>query len=116
LIVGALLLSGVGFFLYWGFSAPALAIAGLFVSGLGVANLYPLTLSQALAVAPENSNLAGARAAFASGTAILLLPLLLGGLADQVGIRLAYGVVALLLVLALGFFWLAKSQSNQGLF
>jgi len=34
----------------------------------------------------------------ASGTAILTLPLVLGRLADAVGIRSAYGVVVLLLI------------------
>ena len=41
---------------------------------------------------------ASARATLASGTAILLLPLVLGRLADALGIHQAYEVVALLLI------------------
>jgi fucose permease len=70
----------------------------LFVTGLGVASLYPLILSLAMGTAPNNTVQASARATLASGAAILTLPLVLGRLADAVGIRSAYGVVALLLL------------------
>jgi hypothetical protein len=49
-------------------------------------------------VAHNNTVLAGARATLASGTAILALPLVLGRVADMVGIQLAYGVVGILLI------------------
>ncbi len=105
LITGSLLLAGGGFLLYWQGSAPALTIGGLFLTGLGVANLYPMLVTRAIAAAPGEANLASARSAFASGTAIFSLPLLLGGLADRVGIRSAYGVVAVLIALGLAGFW-----------
>jgi hypothetical protein len=57
-----------------------------------------LILSLAIGVANGNTVQASARATLASGTAILTLPLVLGRLADAVGIRPAYGVVALLLI------------------
>jgi fucose permease len=75
-----------------------LSLIGLFVTGLGVASLYPLILSLAIGVASDNTVQASARATLASGTAILALPLALGRLADVVGIWQAYGVVAVLLV------------------
>ena len=71
---------------------------GLFVAGIGVANLYPLIVALALGAAPGQSNEAGARLTFASGTAILAAPLLLGALADAAGIRLAYGVVPIFIL------------------
>jgi hypothetical protein len=55
----------------------------------------------AIAAANGNTVQAGARATLASGTAILVLPLVLGRVADAAGIRPAYGVVAVLLVSAL---------------
>jgi fucose permease len=70
----------------------------LFITGLGVANLYPLILSLAISAAPGKTVQAGARATLASGTAILALPLVLGRLADSAGIRFAYAVVLLLLI------------------
>ena len=94
----ALALSAGGFFVYWLSPAALVAVLGLFVAGLGVANLYPLTVALALGAAPGQSNEAGARLSFASGTAILAAPLLLGALADATGIRLAYGVVPIFLL------------------
>ena len=78
-----------------------MAVLGLFVAGIGVTNLFPLIVALALGAAPSQSNEAGARLTFASGTASLAAPLLLGVLADAVGIRLAYGVVPILVLGAL---------------
>ena len=60
-----------------------------------------MTVALALGAASDQSNEAGARLSFASGTAILAAPLLLGALADAFGIRLAYTVVPILLMGAL---------------
>ena len=94
----SILIAAIGFLLFWRAEHTLIGLSGLFITGLGVANLYPLILSLAINAANGNTVQAGARATLASGTAILALPLLLGGFADAVGIRLAYGVVLLLLV------------------
>ena len=70
----------------------------MFMTGLGVANLYPLILSLTIGAANGNTVQASARTTLASGTAILALPLVLGRLADAVGIRWAFSVVLLLLI------------------
>ncbi|MFN8476004.1 MAG: MFS transporter [Anaerolineae bacterium] len=108
LLLASLLIAGAGFLLYWLAPIAALNILGLFVTGLGVANLYPLTTAQAIAVAPGQSEAASARFALASGSAVLLLPLLLGWSADLLGIRLAYGIVGALVVVGLVLHWLAS--------
>ncbi len=97
LVIASILVSAAGFAFYWLSRLAALGLAGLFITGLGVASLYPLILSLAIGAANGNTIKAGARATLASGKAILLLPLLLGRLADALGIRMAYGVVAILL-------------------
>jgi len=97
-IIGSVLVASVGFLMFWTASTVALGLAGLFVTGLGVASLYPLILSLAIGTAGDNTIQASARATLASGTAILALPLVLGRLADAVGIQQAYGVVAILLI------------------
>ncbi len=94
----SILIAGTGFLLFWRAQNSLLGLSGLFITGLGVANLYPLILSLAINAANGNTVQAGARATLASGTAILALPLALGRLADAVGIRSAYGVVILLLI------------------
>jgi fucose permease len=101
LLLLALGVSATGFFVYWLVPIALVAVLGLFVAGIGVANLFPLTVALALGAAPGQSNEAGARLTFASGTAILAAPLLLGALADAIGIRLAYGVVPIFILGAL---------------
>jgi fucose permease len=98
IVLASILLAGAGFLAYWMAAGPLLAEIGLFVTGLGVASLYPLILSLAIGAAGRKSVQASARASLASGVAILALPLVLGRLADAVGIHQAYGVVILLLV------------------
>lgn len=94
----SIFIAAIGFLLFWRSENILIGLSGLFITGLGVANLYPLILSLAISAANGNTVQAGARATLASGTAILALPLALGRLADAVGIRSAYGVVVLLLV------------------
>ena len=97
LVSGSLLIAGIGFSIYYLAASPLVGAIGLFITGLGVASLYPLILSMAIGSAGEMTILASSRATLASGLAILLLPLTLGRLADAEGIRLAYGVVFLLI-------------------
>jgi fucose permease len=94
----SIVVAGIGFAMFWATDISTLALAGLFVTGLGVAGLYPLLLSLAIGVVHNNATQASARATLASGTAILALPLVMGRLADMAGIRQAYGVVGILLV------------------
>lgn len=102
--------AGAGFLLFWLAPAAWLSMVGLFVTGLGVASLYPLILSMAIASAGENTVVASSRATLASGTAILALPLTLGRLADYAGIWLAYGIVIILL---LGVYLIPQIAENQ---
>jgi len=113
LLLLALGVSGGGFIVYWLAPAVPVVVLGLFVAGLGVANLYPLIVALALGAAPGQSNEAGARLTFASGTAILAAPLLLGALADAVGIHLAYGVVPIFLLGALIASHLGRRSSQE---
>jgi fucose permease len=105
----SILLAGAGFLLFWIPEDRFAGLSGLFITGLGVANLYPLLLSQAISAAQGNTVQAGARATLASGTAILALPLALGRFADFVGIRPAYAVVVVLL---LGVFLISRAAGR----
>lgn len=100
LLPAALAVTLLGFPIFWLSRVAMLNVLGLFIAGLGIANLYPLTLSTAVGVAADQSNQASARASLAVGTALLGIPLLLGWLSDQIGIQIAYGIVVLLALLA----------------
>jgi fucose permease len=97
-VLFSILVASMGFLIFWRTENILAGLTGLFLTGLGVANLYPLILSLTIGAANGKTVQASARTTLASGTAILALPLALGRLADAVGIRAAYGVVLLLLV------------------
>ena len=110
-VIASILVAAGGFALYWTAHSAVVGLLGLFVTGLGVASLYPLLLSLAIGAANGDTVQAGARATLASGTAILALPLVLGRLADWIGIRPAYGVVAVLLI---GVFLIVLVMRGKG--
>jgi MFS family permease len=104
----SLAVTAAGFGIFWLAGLPAVAIAGLFLCGIGVANLYPLSLALTLAAAPGNGDTANARTQLLGGAIVITAPYLLGSLADQLGLRAAFtiepvliGVSALLLLAGL---------------
>jgi predicted MFS family arabinose efflux permease len=111
LLLMALGVTLAGFPLFWLARLPALNLLGLFITGLGIANLYPLTLSIAIGLAPDQSNQASARVSMGVGTALLTAPLLLGWLADRLSLQLAYGLVILLMIAA--FFIVINSRGRS---
>jgi fucose permease len=113
LLLLALGITLAGFPLFWLARLPALNILGLFIIGLGIANLYPLILSIAIGLAPDLSNLASARFSMGVGTALLTAPLLLGWLADRLSLQLAYGMVMVLMLVALLI--VVNSRGRSGL-
>lgn len=111
-VTGSILLAGAGFLFFWKGGSALFGLSGLFICGLGIASLYPLILSLSIGTARGNTVQASSRATLASGTAVLALPLVLGRLADAIGIANAYGMVAVLLFCVLLIILLAgKSQT-----
>jgi MFS family permease len=100
LLYAALVIALVGFLLFWLAPGAALSLIGLFVAGLGIANFYPLTVGVATGAVPELIDTATARLAVAGGSALLLAPLVVGAIADLVGMRWGFGIVAPLLLAA----------------
>ncbi len=108
----------VGFPLYWlAPSGPliALNILGLFITGLGVANLFPFTLSVATSVAPLQADAASARLSLGAGIAIFLAPFALGWAADNFGIQHAFIIVLVLLLMAVGAYVICEPSCCRGL-
>lgn len=100
LLLAALVASAVGFVFYWSAFSTLLAVAGLFVTGLGVSLFFPLTVSLAVGSA-RDPNAASARLLIGIGGAIMIVPALLGSLADNIGLGSSLLVVPILI--ALGF-------------
>ena len=113
LLLIALGVTLAGFPLFWLARLPALNILGLFITGLGIANMYPLTISIAIGLARDQSNLASARISMGVGTALLTAPLLLGWLADRLSLPIAYGMVVVLMAAAFAIVINSRGRSGQ---
>jgi MFS family permease len=100
----------VGFPLFWLVPLPLMRVVGLFIVGLGLANVYPLGVAMATGAAPGQADRASARLSIAAGLSALIAPFILGALADHIGIGQAFGIAIPLLVLAL----LAAGLAGRG--
>lgn len=81
-------------------SGVAVATGALFLAGLGIAVLYPMTLGALVATPGLGRSAAAALGCAASGTAVVAGPILLDALADRTGLRTAFlAIVPLFLVL-----------------
>ncbi len=113
ILTASILIATLGFLLYWAAPAPGLVVLGLGITGLGVAGLYPMSMALALGAADGHKVQASTRAGLASGIAIFTLPLVLGRLADALGIQQAYGVIVVLLIAALALIQLTERTKRQ---
>jgi fucose permease len=96
------------------------ALAGLLLLGIGLGNLFPMGVSLAVALAPKQSALASGRVVAMSSFAVVLAPLTVGTLADVTSLKIALGVVPVMVVLAAAGLTLVartrarESDSNEG--
>jgi MFS family permease len=108
LLVGTTTLGLGGSLLLWSSSTRPLVVVGLFVTGLGISMLFPMLLSLAIGIAPDRADVAAARISIAAGGSVIVAPVTLGAVADQVGIRGAFGLVPALLVFVVLFAGLGR--------
>lgn len=113
LLAATLGMALLGFPIFWLSPETPLALAGLFVTGLGIGGVYPLGVSAAIASAPGNTDAASARLSIGGGGAILVAPFVLGALADRVGISTAFGIVVPMLLAALSLALIAGRKDRQ---
>jgi fucose permease len=99
LLVGSAIVALGGFLVIVGSSDVAPVVAGLFLAGLGISVSFPLLLTMAMGTVPHRSDEASARTFISAGASVALAPLVLGALADRVGLRTALWLVPALLVL-----------------
>ena len=114
LLAVALAVTAVGFAIMWPSTAPAQAVAGLVLLGIGVGNLFPMGMAVTVALAPGRTALASGRAVSVTSFAVLLAPLTVGALADATSLTAALGVVPVILVFAaVGLALVRRSQPRS---
>lgn len=93
-LLGAGLLTACGMALALATREPLLVVAGFLLVGLALSAAVPIAFSVAGDLAPERAGAAISVVTTLGYGGFLLGPVLVGGLAELVGLRLALGVVA----------------------
>ncbi|WP_454050387.1 MFS transporter [Cellulomonas sp. Marseille-Q8402] len=98
LLGGAFGVAIAGWAVLWTATTAPVALAGLFLAGLGYGAQYPLGIALLLGASGGATDAAQARATVGGGLAIGVAPFVLGALADAVGAHTAFLVVPVLAV------------------
>lgn len=101
LLLGALALTGVGWLIAWVPTQPVIVLAGLGVTGLGIAALYPLGATILYRAAPGQADRATGRMSLTIALAAGGGPFALGAVADATSTHTAFVAVPLLATAAL---------------
>ena len=112
LVAASLALTLVGLIACWLSTTPLIVLAGLLVTGLGIANQFPLALALALAVGPDTDR-ANAYAQLLGALVLLPAPFLLGALADYTGLRLAFIIPVLLTALSAPLLFVGRTPDRD---
>jgi MFS family permease len=112
LLALALAMTAVGFAILWPSTAPAQALIGLTLLGIGLGNLFPMGVSVTVALAPERAALASARAVAITSVAVVIAPVTVGTLADATSLTTALGVVPVFVILAAAGLTLVRRRAR----
>lgn len=93
LLLCSVAMSVAGFAVFWSSPSWIVALAGLFVTGLGIAGQFPLSLARLIAVSDDRPDEASAFGTLALGIAIAGGPLVLGAVESAAGVALGLAVV-----------------------
>ena len=89
---------------FWGLwlgGSAVVMLVSLFVCGVGVGAHWPLGISRLVKAGSVDPDSAATKSALATGGASMAFPVLLGALADQIGIHAAFGFLPVLLLAGL---------------
>jgi predicted MFS family arabinose efflux permease len=114
LLYASLALTAAAFVVFWLTDQPGVAVAGVFLCGVGIANLYPLAMSLTLETAPGREDRANARAQLLLGLIGAASPYLLGSLADRYGLTAAFTLEPMLIGLCVVLLWAGLRGRAQG--
>lgn len=113
LVLASLGVTVVGFLLLWTSSSTVVCLLALLVTGLGIANLFPLTLSLAVVAARGRTDQATARVQLIVAVSIMLAPLILGALSDHFGVGRSFAVEGVLLTAAVALLLLGTAARSR---
>jgi fucose permease len=114
LLLGTTVVGLAGILLFWGTTSVLPVVGALLIAGLGISMQFPMLLTMAIGTAADRTEVAAARVSIAAGGSVIVAPLTLGAVADQVGIRSAFGMVPGLFLLVVVFAALGRRADRAG--
>jgi MFS family permease len=115
LLYGGLASVLFGFCVFWLPPVPWIAMLGLFVGGIGVGPMFPLSITRVIAAAKNRPDLAVARSSMGIGIAVGSAPFAIGVLADHVGSYRSMLLVPALTVVAAATLRWSTHVSDRGM-
>ncbi len=111
-------LAMAGTLVHWLSPVLLFSVIGLFLAGLGISNLYPLTTSLGLQAAGAASSAGGSRLGMATGLSMLISPLVFGAITDAASIKVAFAAEPIFLIAAIvaasfGGRWLTRQPTSR---
>jgi predicted MFS family arabinose efflux permease len=101
LLTASFALALVGFLLLAGGPTTGIKVAGLMVSGFGIAVTFPMIITLAAAAFPEATDWIVAKLYLAGGVAIAIAPFAIGALGDEIGIARSFWVLGIMAAMGL---------------
>lgn len=95
----AFVIAGIGWFFLWTAQEALIAVAALFLTGIGFGLLYPLTVALVLRASEGRPDAAQAIVSVTTGTAVALAPFILGAFADRVGSHKAFILIPVIIAI-----------------
>ncbi len=90
------------FALTWAFTYWPVVLLGMFLTGMGIGVHWPMGVARVVRASRGNTDRATAAASFAGAISIAVAPFALGTLSDAIGFHLAFLLVPMFLLAALG--------------
>lgn len=98
---GSVVVAFVGFVIMWTSTAWPLVIAGMVAVGLGIGVQWPMGVARAVRASHGLTDRAAAYCSISGSISIIIAPVLLGTLADRVGVHTAFLIVPAFMVISL---------------
>lgn len=110
LLTFAFVLPLISFWGIWAFPIASIMLVSLVVFGIGAGMHWPLGIARTVRAGGKHPDVASSRTAYATGAAGMILPVLLGSLADTFGVHTAFLIVPAVLALGLGLIVLTPKE------
>lgn len=110
LLTFAFILPLVSFWGIWALPIASIMLVSLVLFGVGAGMHWPLGIARTVRAGGKHPDVASSRTAYATGAAGMILPVMLGAMADSFGVHTAFLIVPVVLALGLALIYLTPKE------